>query len=224
MLPKSHNLLAQLVVAGFATEVRESRGDIRGFNFAAGRSGCRRLTGGREPQRLRIQFEQAWRLRSRVTELEAQLNRMELRRRSGEQQVAVTHGIQSAGTAEGAADLITADGFVHVMHHDQGGARSFAQTQQALAQSGHGAGIVFVLIVGGAQRVQDGNLGGGGTGGSEEVIQALRRTEEMAGGVRIHEDILIGGASFTVAALRAAARRSAVMASLFTLRGMPLVV
>ena len=109
-----------------------------------------------------IEFEQARRLRSGVAELEAQLDGGELRRGSGQQQVAVAHGMQGAGAAEGAADLVTADGFAHVMHHDERGARSIAQAQQALAQSGHGARVVFILIVGGVERVQDDDLGSGG--------------------------------------------------------------
>jgi hypothetical protein len=74
-------------------------------------------------------------------------------------------------------------------------ARSFAQAQQALTKSGHGAGVVFVLIVRGVQRVQDDDLGSGGAGGGEKVIQSLRRIEQMAGGARIHEQVLIGGIS-----------------------------
>ncbi len=35
----------------------------------------------------------------------------------------------------------------------------------------------------------------GGAGGGEEVIQALGRIEQMAGGARIHEQVLIGGIS-----------------------------
>ena len=81
-----------------------------------------------------IEIEQARRLRSGVAKLEAQLDGVELRSRSGQQQVTVAHGMQGAGAAEGAADLVTADGFAHVMHHDQRGAGSFAQAQQPLAQ------------------------------------------------------------------------------------------
>ena len=122
-----------------------------------------------------IEFEQARRLRSGVAELEAQLDGVELRRGPRQQQVAIAHGMQGAGAAEGAADLVTADGFAHVVHHDQRGTRSIAQPQQTLAQSGHGAGVVFILIVGGVQRVQDDDLGSGGAGrrrGSDSALGA----------------------------------------------------
>jgi len=49
--------------------------------------------------------------------------------------------------------------------------------------------------VGGVERVQDDDLGSGGAGGGEEVIQALGRTEQMTGGARIYEQVLVGGIS-----------------------------
>ena len=73
--------------------------------------------------------------------------------------------MQRAGTAKGAADLVTADRFAHVMNHDQRGARGIAQAEQTLAERSHGARVVLVLIVGGVERVQHDDLGSGGRGG-----------------------------------------------------------
>ena len=138
----------------------------------------RRCPGGREPQGGGIEFEQARRLRGRVTKLEAEFDGVELGRRPCEQDVAVAYGVQGAGPPESAADFVATDGFAHVVDYDQCCSRSIAQAQQALAQSGHGAGVVFILIVGGIQRVQDNDLCGGRLRGGEEVLQPLRCTEQ----------------------------------------------
>ncbi len=81
------------------------------------------------------------------------------------------------------------------MHDDEGGARRVAQSQQRVAERGHGAGIVFILIMGGIERVEDDDFGGGGLSGGEEVVQALRCTEQMAGGAGIHQQMVIGSCS-----------------------------
>ena len=71
--------------------------------------------------------------------------------------ITVAHRMQSAGAAKGAADLVTADGFADMVHHDESGAGGIAQAQQRLAQGGHGAGIIFILIVRGVNvRVENG--------------------------------------------------------------------
>ena len=100
--------------------------------------------------------------------------------------------MKSAGAAEGAADLITADGFSDVMNDNQSGVGSIAQTEQRLAERGHGTRIVFVLIVGGVQRVENDHVGFGGTDRRQEVIQAPRCAEQMAGGFGVDEEIGIG--------------------------------
>jgi hypothetical protein len=46
------------------------------------------------------------------------------------------------------------------VHHDEKGAGGIAQVQQGLAQGRHGAGIIFVLIVRGVERVENQDLGG----------------------------------------------------------------
>src|SRR5215471_6375578 len=158
-LDKGHDVLAQLAVPGFATQLRQSLGHIHRRDFVPGRYRRRPRAGRRKPQRVRIEFEQAWRLGSGIPELKAQLDGGELRSRSGQQQITVADGVQGAGAAEGAADLVATDGFSHVMDHDEGGAGSFAQAQQTLAQGRHGAGVVFILIVGGVERVQEDDVG-----------------------------------------------------------------
>src|SRR6266478_279649 len=103
--------------------------------------------------------------------------------------------MQSAGAAEGAANLVAADRFADMMHYDESGAGSVAQAQQRLAQGRHGARIVFVLIVRGVERVENNDLGGGGPRGGHKVVQALRGAEQMAGGARVYQKMLIGSRS-----------------------------
>ena len=47
--------------------------------------------------------------------------------------------------------------------------------------------------MGGVERVEHDDLGGGGPGGGEEMLQALRGAEQMAGGAGVDEQVLIGG-------------------------------
>src|SRR5205807_3323146 len=85
--------------------------------------------------------------------------------------------------------------FADMVHHDESGAGGIAQTQQRLAQGGHGAGIVFILIVCGVERVENQDLGVSRPCGGDKVIQTLRGAEQMACGARVHEKMLIGGRS-----------------------------
>ena len=85
------------------------------------------------------------------------------------------------------------------------GARSLAQTQQALAQSGHGPSVVLILIVSGIQRIEDDDLRGGRLRRREEVLQPLGCTEQMAGGACVNEQVLICGAAHCPAHNRQAA-------------------
>src|SRR5260370_42430106 len=105
--------------------------------------------------------------------------------------------MQRAGAAEGAADLVAANGFADMVHYNQSGPGSVAQAQQRLAESRHGAGIVFVLIVSGVERVEDDHLGGGGLGGSGEVVHYLWARERFAGIAGVHEEGGIAGACET---------------------------
>jgi hypothetical protein len=70
-------------------------------------------------------------------------------------------------------------------------AREASQAQQALAESRHGARVVFILIVGGIERVQDNDLRDGCLRRREEVLHPLRCAEQMAGGACIDEQVLI---------------------------------
>src|SRR6266446_10368146 len=120
------------------------------------------------------------RLRSRIAKLEAKLEGGELRSRPREQQITVAHRMQSAGATKGAADLVPADGFADMVHDNESGAGGIAQAQQRLAQGGHGAGIVFILIVRGVERVENQDLSGSGSRCGNKVIQTLRGAEQMA--------------------------------------------
>src|SRR6516162_1331731 len=100
--------------------------------------------------------------------------------------------MQRAGTAESAANLMPADGLADMVHHHQSGAGSIAQPQQRLAQRGHGAGIVFILIMGGIERVENNDFSLGGARGGHKMMQPLRGTEEMPGSACVYQEMLIG--------------------------------
>ena len=161
--------------------------------FSTLRRGAVAAARRRRTQSPGIQLKQSRRLRGGIAELETQLDGGELGRRPREQQVTVADRMQRAGAAKGAADFVAANRFADMMHHHQRGAGSVAQAQQGLAQRRHGARIVFVLIVRGIERVENDDLGGGGPRGGHEVVQSLRGAEQMAGGARVHQKILIGG-------------------------------
>jgi len=61
------------------------------------------------------------------------------------------------------------------------------------AGSGHGACVVFVLIVGGVERIEHHDIGFRRTHSMEEVIQSAGHTEEMPSRFGIDEEIGIGG-------------------------------
>src|SRR5262245_16725243 len=107
--------------------------------------------------------------------------------------------MESAGTAERAADLVSADGLAYVMHHDERGARSLAQSQQALAERRHRARVVFILVVRGIERVQNDDLGGRGTRRREKMLKTLRRAEKVTSGAGIDEEVLIGNIAHSAA-------------------------
>jgi hypothetical protein len=154
-------------------DARQGLGHILGFDLAAG-ARVASSAGGGKPQRLRLQFEQPWPQWCGIAKLKAQLDGGQTRRRPRQQQVAVAHRVQRRRAAEGAADLIAADGLAHMMHHNQRRSRGIAQPQQALAQRGHGARVVLILIVGEIQGIQNDHFGRGLACGYEKMIQALR--------------------------------------------------
>ena len=114
---------------------------------------------------------------------------MGIRRRAGEQHVTVADGVQRPAAAEGAADLIAADGLAQVVNDDQGGLGYVAQPQQCLAESSHGARVIFILIVSGVERIQNNDLRGGGLGRGQKVVEPLGAAEEMTGGASIDEQV-----------------------------------
>jgi hypothetical protein len=57
-----------------------------------------------------------------------------------------------------------------MVHNHQSRAGSLAQSQQGLAQRGHGAGIVFILIVRGIERVDNDHFGICGPRGSHKMM------------------------------------------------------
>src|SRR5260370_23686809 len=112
----NHNLVAQLVVANFVAHFCESWCDVCLFYLASRCCRGGRLLGRGEPQSTGIELEQPWRLRSRIAELETQIDGGELRSRPREQQITVAHRMQSAGATKGAADLVTADRFPDMVY------------------------------------------------------------------------------------------------------------
>src|SRR2546426_1564333 len=79
-----------------------------------------------------------------------------------------------------------------MVDNDESGLRRIAQPDQGLTKSGHGAGIVFILVVSGVERIDDDDIGLDGTRGLEEVIQAGGGTEHMSGDSRVNKEIGIG--------------------------------
>ena len=65
---------------------------------------------------------------------------------------------------------------------------------QRLTQGGHGAGIIFILIVRGVERVENQDLSGRRPRGGDKAIQTLGGAEQMACGARVHQETLIGAA------------------------------
>src|SRR5207237_4179108 len=110
-----------------------------------------------------------------------------------QQEIGSTNGMKSTGTAEGAADLVPANGLSDVMHDDQSRIRGVAQTQQGLAERGHGTGIVFILIVRGIKRIENDDVGFGVADRSNKVIQPAWGAEQMTSSGGIDEEIGIGG-------------------------------
>jgi len=133
-LGQIHDFPAQFGITGWSADIRHRPHDIALLHLAPRRGGAGLGRGGREPERLRVQLQQPRRLRSGVAELKTQLDGGQLRRRPRDEQVAVAHRVQRAGAAKGAADLVAANRFAHVVHHDERGVRSVAQPQQRLAQ------------------------------------------------------------------------------------------
>ncbi len=81
------------------------------------------------------------------------------------------------------------------------------QAQQTLAQSGHGAGVVFVLIMSGVERIEHEDLGLCRAGGGQKMIQTVVSAQEMPGGAGIHPEIVIGGRAERLAHLSQSSRK-----------------
>ena len=77
------------------------------------------------------------------------------------------------------------------MNDDQSCLGGVTKAQQRLAERGHGARVIFVLVVGGIQRIQDDDFRFGGLGRGQEVIESLGCVQEMARGTSIDEQVLI---------------------------------
>jgi len=167
-----HDLIPQLVIARLVPHLRQNVCDVGFVDFASRRRRRRRLIGGTEPQSPWIELQQARRLRGGIAELKTKFEGGNLGRRPREQQVTVADRMQSAGAAEGAANLVAADGFADMMHHHQSGAGRVPQAQQGLAQRRHGARVVFVLIVGGVEQVENDDFGGGGSASEITTVAA----------------------------------------------------
>src|SRR5215469_15947799 len=99
--------------------------------------------------------------------------------------------MECTGTAKGAADFFTGNGLAHVVHNDESSMGGVAQTEQCLAESGHGAGVVFILIVSRVEGIEHDDFGSGGAGGKYEVIETLGCTEQMSGGSCIDQQVLV---------------------------------
>ena len=99
--------------------------------------------------------------------------------------------MECTGTAKGAADFVSGNGLSNMVDNDESRVRCIAQAEQCLAESRHGARIVFILIVSGVERIEHDDFGSGGAGSDYEVIETLRCTEQMSCGPRIHQQVMI---------------------------------
>ena len=59
------------------------------------------------------------------------------------------------------------------MHDHQSRMGGVAQTEERLTEGGHGAGVIFILIVSRVERVEHDDFGSSGAGSNYEVIQTL---------------------------------------------------
>src|SRR3989449_10982018 len=78
-----------------------------------------------------------------------------------------------------------------MVDNDESGLRRIAEPDQGLTESGHGAGVVFILVVSGVERIDDDDVGLNRACGVQEVIEAGRGTEHMARDARIEKEIVI---------------------------------
>src|ERR1700674_2974012 len=75
---------------------------------------------------------------------------------------------------------MTAGRLADMVDNDESGLGRITQPDQGLAESGHGAGVVFILVVSGVERIDDDDIGLNRTCRVEEEIQAGGGTEHMA--------------------------------------------
>src|ERR1700733_12311365 len=144
-----HDLVAQLTVAEPSASSAESLSNMGWIRLVAGPPGSdghRADTG--KPETLRIELQRSRRLGRTVAELKAQLQGRQLGRRTSEQHVGVTDGMECTGPTKGAADFFSSDGLADVVHNDQSSLGGIAQTEQCLKKNGHGTRVVFILIMG----------------------------------------------------------------------------
>ena len=189
----AHDLIPELIVAGGSPQVMERVLDIGALDLPTGGSRGGGLAAGVKPQGGGIETEPTGRQGGGVSELKAQLQGVGLGRRAPQQQIAVADGVQGTGAAKGASDLVPSHGFAHMVDHDQGGSGGLAQAEQTLAQSGHGAGVVFVLIMSGVERIEHEDLGLCRPGGGKKMIQTVVSAQQMPGGGQPHPvEIMIG--------------------------------
>src|ERR1039458_9495705 len=132
-----HDLVAQLVIVRLFAHLRQSLFDICFLDLAPWRRRGGRRPGGGEPQSPGIELQQSRRERGGITELETKFDGRQLRRRPCEQQITVADRMQSAGTSKGAANLVAANRFADMMHHDESGAGSVAQAKQRKTERRH---------------------------------------------------------------------------------------
>ena len=85
------------------------------------------------------------------------------------------------------------------MDDDESGLGRIAQPNQGLTESGHGAGVVFILVVSGVERIDDNDIGLNRTRRVKEVIQAGGGAEHMSRDAGIDKEIGIGAIADGVA-------------------------
>ena len=128
---------------------------------------------GFEPEGLWVKTEHSGFLSSGVSKLKTEFDGILLLEMTGEEHVRISDGMKGARTSEGGSDFVPRYGFFHVVYHNERSFGFVAQLQKGLAQGGHSACIVFILVVCGVEGVQDDDLSLSLVCGVKEVFESI---------------------------------------------------
>ncbi len=153
------------------------------------------MVGGFEPEGLGVKTQPSRFLCGSIAKLKAEFDDILLLAVTGEKQVRIADGMKCPRPSEGRSDFVSRDGFFDVVYHDERSFCFITQAQKCLAQGGHRPGIVFILVVGGVEGVQDDDLSFGLFCSVKEVFESFCGGKEVSLGTGIDEKPVIGGNS-----------------------------